>query len=280
LMGSTDLDDWIRKGKDSIIAFWKEHVELPLLSIRNELFETFRRRHKSVVQLEEVQLTANSLHRMLRDFSELTTGRKLPEGASEQEMMEIMMGRYEKEVIHPLQNLLGGELARALLIQIQKLKLDIETVMLGLDQILKANEINFAMLAALPALFITVILAFIVRLWLMKNKGAEDSGRDAGLQRRLLLVEAERKIMEYQVLLDQEMQEKNVFWTFGMILYKLDRLYKATERHARATGEWQSLRADILDLANPRLAMHYKLAITARMARAYECLLPLSGRLL
>jgi nuclear-control-of-ATPase protein 2 len=280
LMGSTDLDDWIRKGKDSIIAFWKEHVELPLLSIRNELFETFRRRHKSVVQLEEVQLTANSLHRMLRDFSELTTGRKLPEGASEQEMMEIMMGRYEKEVIHPLQNLLGGELARALLIQIQKLKLDIETVMLGLDQILKANEINFAMLAALPALFITVILAFIVRLWLMKNKGAEDSGRDAGLQRRLLLVEAERKIMEYQVLLDQEMQEKNVFWTFGMILYKLDRLYKATERHARATGEWQSLRADILDLANPRLAMHYKLAITARMARAYECLLPLSRRLL
>lgn len=280
LMGSTDLDDWIREGKDSTIAFWKEHVELPLLSIRNELFETFRRRHKGVVELEEVQLTANSLHRMLQDFSELTTGRKLPEGASEQEMMEIMMTRYEKEVMHPLLNLLGGELARALLIQIQKLKLDIETAMLELDQILKANEINFAMLAALPAFFITVILVSIVRLWLMKDKGAEGSGRAARLQRRLLLVEAERKIMEYQLLMDQQMQEKNALWTFGMMLYTLDRLYKATERHASATGEWQSLRADILDLANPRLAMHYKLAITARMARAYECLLPLSRRLL
>lgn len=278
LMGSTDLDDWIREGRDSIIAFWKEHVELPLLSIRNELFETFRRRHKGVVEPEEVHLTANSLHRMLLDFTKHTTRGKVPEGASDQEMMEIVMARYEKEVINPLQNLVGGELARALLIQIQKLKLDIETAMLEMDQILKANEINFAMLAALPALFITVILASIVRLWLMKDKGAEGSGRAARLQRRLLLVDAERKIIEYQVLMDR--QEENAIWTFGMILYALDRLYKATERHASATGEWQSLRADILDLANPRLAAHYKLAITARMTRVYECLLPLSRGLL
>lgn len=278
LMGSTDLDDWISAGRDSIIAFWKEHVELPLLSIRNELFETFRRRHKGVVEPEEVQLTANSLRRMLVDFTEHTTRTKVPEGKSEQEMMEIVMARYEKEVINPLQNLVGGELARALLIQIQKLKLDIETAMLEMDQILKANEINFAMLAALPALFITVILASIVRLWLMKDKGAEGSGRAARLQRRLLLVDAERKIMEYQVLMDQK--EENGFWTFGMVLYTLDRLYKATERHASATGEWPSLRADILDLANPRLAAPYKLAITARMTRVYECLLPLSRGLL
>lgn len=278
LMGSTDLDDWISAGRDSIIAFWKEHVELPLLSIRNELFETFRRRHKGVVEPEEVQLTANSLRRMLVDFTEHTTRTKVPEGKSEQEMMEIVMARYEKEVINPLQNLVGGELARALLIQIQKLKLDIETAMLEMDQILKANEINFAMLAALPALFITVILASIVRLWLMKDKGAEGSGRAARLQRRLLLVDAERKIMEYQVLMDQK--EENYLWTFGMVLYTLDRLYKATERHASTTGEWPSLRADILDLANPRLAAPYKLAITARMTRVYECLLPLSRGLL
>lgn len=278
LMGSTDLDDWISAGRDSIIAFWKEHVELPLLSIRNELFETFRRRHKGVVEPEEVQLTANSLRRMLVDFTEHTTRTKVPEEKSEQEMMEIVMARYEKEVINPLQNLVGGELARALLIQIQKLKLDIETAMLEMDQILKANEINFAMLAALPALFITVILASIVRLWLMKDKGAEGSGRAARLQRRLLLVDAERKIMEYQVLMDQK--EENYLWTFGMVLYTLDRLYKATERHASTTGEWPSLRADILDLANPRLAAPYKLAITARMTRVYECLLPLSRGLL
>ncbi|XP_060170109.1 protein DGS1, mitochondrial-like [Lycium barbarum] len=46
--------------------------------------------------------------------------------------------RYEKELMHPIQNLLSGELARALLIQVQKLKLNIEEAMLELDQILRA----------------------------------------------------------------------------------------------------------------------------------------------
>ncbi|GLJ54052.1 hypothetical protein SUGI_1157040, partial [Cryptomeria japonica] len=61
--------------------------------------------------------------------------------------------------------------------------------------------------------------------------------------------------------------EKNALWSFGMILYTLDRLYKVTERHAKESGEWQSLHADILDLANPKLAVHYKLHISARMVQ-------------
>ncbi|XP_059072270.1 protein DGS1, mitochondrial, partial [Cryptomeria japonica] len=94
LMGSTDLDRWLEEGRGSTIAFWKDHVESPLLSIRDELFETFRKRHRGVMELEEVQLTANSFHRMLVAFTEQATGEKLPEGASDQEMMEIMMARY------------------------------------------------------------------------------------------------------------------------------------------------------------------------------------------
>lgn len=37
--------------------------------------------------------------------------------------------------------------------------------MLELDQILKANEINFAILAALPAFFLSVVLLMLVRAW-------------------------------------------------------------------------------------------------------------------
>ncbi|GJY41031.1 protein DGS1, mitochondrial [Tanacetum coccineum] len=62
-------------------------------------------------------------------------------------------GRYEKELMHPIQNLLGGELACAMLIQIQKLKLYIKTAMLELNQILRANELNFAILAPLQHSF-------------------------------------------------------------------------------------------------------------------------------
>nr|GEV15346.1 protein DGS1, mitochondrial [Tanacetum cinerariifolium] len=60
--------------------------------------------------------------------------------------------RYEKELMHQIHNLLGGELACEMLVQvnmIQKLKLYIKMAMLDLNKILKVNEINFAILAAL-----------------------------------------------------------------------------------------------------------------------------------
>ncbi|KAB1227430.1 Nuclear control of ATPase protein 2 [Morella rubra] len=170
LMGSPDIDKWLREARDSTISFFNDHVEQPLLSIRDELFETFRRRHKGVMEPEEVQLTSDSLRRMLLTFTEQTKGEKVPENASDQELLEIVMSRYERELMHPIQNLLSGELARALLIQVQKLKLDIETAMLELDQILKANEINFAILAALPAFFLSLILLMVVRAWLKREK--------------------------------------------------------------------------------------------------------------
>jgi nuclear-control-of-ATPase protein 2 len=39
--------------------------------------------------------------------------------------------------------------------------------MLELDQILKANEINFAILAALPAFGLSLLLLIVVRAWAM-----------------------------------------------------------------------------------------------------------------
>ncbi|RVW90759.1 Protein DGS1, mitochondrial [Vitis vinifera] len=61
---------------------------------------------------------------------------------------------------------------------------------------------------------------------------------------------------------------------FGMVLYSLDRLYRAVERHAKATGEWLCLRQDIVELAKPGLDTASKLILTARMERVYDCLLP------
>ncbi|XP_048234521.1 protein DGS1, mitochondrial isoform X2 [Ricinus communis] len=272
-MGSSDIDNWVREAKDSTVSFFSEHVEQPLVSIRDELFDTFRKRHKGVMEIEEVQLTANSLHRMLLAFSEQTKGQMLPENASDQELLEIVMNRYEKELMHPIQNLLNGELARALLIQVQKLKLDIETAMLELDQILKANEINFAVLAALPAFFLSLSLLMLVRAWFKRDTKAEGKGRIARRQRRLLLVEVEKRIMQYQTFVDQGLENESQCM-FGLMLCSLDRLFHAVERHAKETGEWQSLKQDIFDLGKPSIQTTYKLVVTSRMERVYECLLP------
>ncbi|KAG0473744.1 hypothetical protein HPP92_015601 [Vanilla planifolia] len=278
LVGSSDIDNWIQAAKESTTSFWEEHVQQPLIAIRDELFETFRKRHKGVMEMEEVQLTSNSLHRMLLAFSEQTKGQKLPENLTDQEMMEIVMSRYEKEVMHPLQNLIGGELARAMLIQIQKLKLDLETAMLELDQILKANEINFAILAALPAFFLSLILLYLARTWLLQDKGAEGRGRMARIWRRLLLVEVEEWIMQFQAYMDQGLEE-DAQWMYGMTLYSLDQLCKAVEKNAKETDEWPRLRQDFIKLVKPDVSVEHKLAVVSRMGRMYECLLPYSKQL-
>ncbi|KAF7815562.1 protein DGS1, mitochondrial [Senna tora] len=277
LTGSSDIDNWIREAKDSTVSFLTEHVEQPFLSIRDELFETFRKRHQGIMEQEEVQLTSNSLRRMLLAFSEQITGKKLSENASDQEMLEIVMARYEKELTHPIQNLLSGELARALLIQVQKLKLDIETAMLELNQILRANEINFAVLAFLPALFLSVVLLGVVRTWFKQDKKAEGRGRIARVQRRLLVVEVEKRIIQYQNYVEQG-QERDAQCMFGLVLYSLNRLCHSVKRHAEATGEWQYLRQDLIDLAKPGLQTAYKLTVTSRLESVYDCLLPLLSR--
>ncbi|CAH9100124.1 unnamed protein product [Cuscuta epithymum] len=280
LMGSSDIDNWLCEAKESTVSFWNGHVEQPILSIRDELFQTFRKREKGAIELEEVQITANSLHRMLRAFSEQTKGDKLPEDATDNEMLEVVMERYEKELMHPIQNLLSGELARALLIQVQKLKLDIEEAMLELDQILRANEINFAILAALPAFFLSVLVMMLLRAWFKRDTRAEGRGRVARIQRRLLVVEVERRVMQLESCnyKGRENDAQTPQSNFGLVLYYLDRLHYAAEGHARATGEWISLRQDIINLAKPDIPTAHKLKITSRMLRVYDCLLPLPKR--
>ncbi|WCJ20565.1 dgd1 suppressor 1 [Euphorbia peplus] len=272
VMGSSDIDNWIREAKDSTLSFFSQHVEQPLLSIRDELFETFRKNHKGLMDKEEVQLTSNSMHRMLLEFSKETKGEKFPDNASDEEMLEIVMARYENELKHPIRNLVGGELARALLIQVQKLKLDINTGMLQLDQIMKANEINFAVLAALPAFFLSYILLMGIRAWFKRDTKAEGRGIIARRQRKLLLAEVEKKITNYQIFIDQESEKESRFM-FGLVLYSLDRLSHAVEWHAQETGEWKSLREDIIFVGKPSIEFTYRLAAISRIGR-YDCLLP------
>lgn len=50
---------------------------------------------------------------------------------------------YEKELQSPLYGAIRGDLVRALLIQIQKTKVDVEVAMGGIDALLKSQELVF-----------------------------------------------------------------------------------------------------------------------------------------
>ena len=52
------------------------------------------------------------------------------------------------------------------IIQVQKLKVDTEAAMLQMDQILRANELSIALVAATPALLATLAAASAFWRWL------------------------------------------------------------------------------------------------------------------
>ncbi|GAV83737.1 NCA2 domain-containing protein, partial [Cephalotus follicularis] len=114
---------------------------------------------------------------------------------------------------------------------------------------------------------------YVISAFVNQDTRAEGRGKIARRQRRLLVVEVEKGIMQYQTYIDQGL-EKDAESMLGLVLYSLDRLYHAVESHANATGEWMCLRQDIIDLAKPSLKTAYKLTVTSRMATVYECMLP------
>jgi nuclear-control-of-ATPase protein 2 len=62
---------------------------------------------------------------------------------------------YEQEMQSPIYNGVMGSLSRALLIQVQKTKVDVEVAMGGIDTLLKSQELVFGFVGLTPGLLVT-----------------------------------------------------------------------------------------------------------------------------
>lgn len=83
----------------------------------------------------------------------------MEKGASEPvapDPFALVTARVEEELKNPLQNMLGGDLMQLLLIQTQVMKVDMESALLQMDQIMRANRLNFSLMAGLPTLLAVV----------------------------------------------------------------------------------------------------------------------------
>ncbi|KAJ1997084.1 Nuclear control of ATPase protein 2, partial [Coemansia thaxteri] len=62
-----------------------------------------------------------------------------------------VMRVYSREMQQPFRNAVFGDLVQAMLIQVQKVKVDVGQTMAALDKLLKSNELNFLLLSTVPA---------------------------------------------------------------------------------------------------------------------------------
>ena len=66
-MGSRDLERWTGRVVTTVMEAYQQHIVNPLLTVKNELFQTFRQK-RSIVSPEDFEADKEALVRMLRDF--------------------------------------------------------------------------------------------------------------------------------------------------------------------------------------------------------------------
>ena len=115
--------------------------------------------------------------------------------------MSLVTARVEEELKAPLQNMLGGDLMQLLLIQTQVMKVEMEDALLQMDAVMRANRLNFALMACFPAtLFVYGSVSF------SKTVGAArafQKRRKAREEMRLLVADAERSLMRLKMTRDE-----------------------------------------------------------------------------
>lgn len=70
--------------------------------------------------------------------------------------LTTVLKAYEKDIQNPVKGAIMGNLVSALLIQIQKTKVDVEVAMSGIDSILKSQELLFGFIGLTPGVLVTI----------------------------------------------------------------------------------------------------------------------------
>ena len=199
--GSGDLERWISEASVSMKRFLTEHVVQPSVAIYDKIF-----RNTTVTTSASAESLAEeraSLQRMIEDFAvEHYKEEETLKLAKKGDMLPVLR-IYEKELQHPVRNLVAGSILRALLIQVQALKANVEELMTSANEQIYLNEINLQVLALFPAALVGVATVYGVSAFV----SAFFSGRSRS-QRASINEVARMRLHDINLVLIQRMEEE------------------------------------------------------------------------
>ncbi|KAJ2398699.1 Intraflagellar transport protein 88 [Coemansia sp. RSA 2559] len=146
-----DLKEWIASGLVTLRNYVIQYILQPLRSG----YETIRygKHTYNVVTQASLESDFKSLENMVLAFAGRfgTVDPAIVKTRVENGDLSDVMRVYAQEMQKPFRNALFGDLVQAMLIQIQKVKVDVGQTMAALDKLLKSNELNFLLLSTVPA---------------------------------------------------------------------------------------------------------------------------------
>ena len=148
-----EIITWIQEFGDTTIDFWNNWVLEPL----KKVIGTIRHDEDSEIAImskESLQGDRASLERMVVDFAidnaNTSSGARLTDAELADVRTKVREGdltpvlrAYERDLRRPFMGTIKGDLIRALLIQIQKTKVDVEVAVGGIDNLLRSQELVF-----------------------------------------------------------------------------------------------------------------------------------------
>jgi len=256
------LMDALRSAWQSTKFFFIEHLQEPLVNMAQTVTETFNDRSLFSTTLSSLQQSKQHLATMLTDFArhhsaQLAAYENRPESDYVASIpsraalgdMDLCMRTYLNELEHPLNGLLFGDLLRGLLIQVQKAKTDAEAAMLSADQILKANALNFDVLATIPFLMLAYAAAALTNRYIARSSWSNTTVKHKVQQARTILAEIEQILILHAS--QSSCPHSSSSWDSSSSSSSSFPL--RSHVHTLTLDEWSSLRGQAIEAEDERL---------------------------
>ncbi|KAL9104637.1 MAG: hypothetical protein Q9163_000441 [Psora crenata] len=187
-----EIIQWIRNLGTTTVDFWNNWVLEPA----KKVIGTIRHDKDSEIAImskESLRGDRASLERMVVDFAiDNSSGATLTEAEIADVRAKVKEGdltpvlkAYEKDLRRPFVGTLRGDLIRALLIQIQKTKVDVEVAIGGIDNLLKSQELVFGFVGLTPGILVVLGLSRWLSEILAGRKGQVSRDRQGSMIRPL-----------------------------------------------------------------------------------------------
>ncbi|RPA91919.1 NCA2-domain-containing protein [Choiromyces venosus 120613-1] len=280
-----ELEQWLKELGVTAIDFWTNWIVEPV----RKIIGTVRHGEDSEVALmsrSSLKADMKSLERMVVDFAVDNPITSLPEGSmpsplTDDQIQAVrqavhegdltpVLKSYEQELRAPFKGAIRGELLRALLIQIQKTKVDVEVAISGIDHLLKSQELVFGMVGITPSVLVCVGIFRWVKYSMGKGKGRRSGQRSEEMVRtfrnvdRILTGSAAYRTGER----DDDRGGVLTYKEHGLLLCEVH-LLREFAKKALPTGVWTEFVEDVEELVDVRRGVKNQFRVLERIRWAY-----------
>ncbi|KAM0792493.1 hypothetical protein ACM66B_005165 [Microbotryomycetes sp. NB124-2] len=172
---------WFVEAGDTVKSFLVDWVVEPV----KDILQTVRGGDGAGMTLmgrESLKSDLESLERMVVDFGREQY--KMPEPQLQDLAQKVRDGdlttvlkAWEQDIKAPIRSAIGGNLIRTLLIQVQKLKVDVDTAVAGVESMLKSQQLTFGFVGVAPSL----LVLYVVGRWfrgMLRTDGGKKKARE------------------------------------------------------------------------------------------------------